>query len=194
MGTPAGKPVRIATRHSPCDSPAVSNRSIYKEVTSYRIEWDSGKFSAKNASVSLRIMRILYGEMSLMLPNFLIPETVIREAGSGPELGVGSMTGGLLLLTLGITRIIEQESLDISILGSSDNAEWSAKPIVSFPQKFYCGTYQLILDLSQHSDIKYLRAKWQVSRWGRGDPKPLFGVYLFAQDANKQTAAIAKTA
>src|SRR5262245_6163096 len=28
MGMPAGSPVRVATRHSPCDSPAVSNRNI----------------------------------------------------------------------------------------------------------------------------------------------------------------------
>ena len=128
-----------------------------------------------------------------MLPNFLIPETVIRETGTGPELSVSSTPGGLLLLTLGITRIIEQQSLDISIWGSADNTEWGAKPLLTFPQKFYCGTYQLILDLGQHTDVKFLRAKWQVSRWGRGDPKPLFGIYLFVQDATKQ-AAIAKTA
>ena len=118
-----------------------------------------------------------------MLPNFLIPETVVREAGTSPELSVDSISGGLLLLTLGITRIIEQESLDLSIWGSSDNADWGAKPLISFPQKFYCGTYQLLLDLSHHPDVKHLRAKWQVSRWGRGDPKPLFGIYLFALDA-----------
>ena len=128
-----------------------------------------------------------------MFPNFLIPETVIREAGTGPELSVGSITGGLLLLTLGITRIIEQQSLDISVWGSADNVDWGAKALISFPQKFYCGTYQLLLDLTQHPDVKHLRAKWQVSRWGRGDPKPLFGIYLFAQDATKQVA-IAKTA
>jgi hypothetical protein len=128
-----------------------------------------------------------------MLPNFLIPETVIREASTGGELSVGSTPGGLLLLTLGITRIIEQQSLDISIWGSADKADWGAKPLLSFPQKFYCGTYQLFLDLSQHPDVKFLRAKWHVSRWGRGDPKPLFGVYLFVQDATKHAAA-AKTA
>jgi hypothetical protein len=128
-----------------------------------------------------------------MLPNFLIPETVIREAGTGPELSVGSAPGGLLLLTLGITRIIEQQSLDIAILGSPDNSDWSAKPLISFPQKFYCGTYQLLLDLSQHADVKFLRAKWHASRWGRGDPKPLFGIYLFVQDASKQVA-MAKSA
>jgi hypothetical protein len=128
-----------------------------------------------------------------MLPNFLIPETVIREAGTGPELSVSSAPGGLLLLTLGITRIIEQQSLDIAIQGSPDNTDWNGKPLISFPQKFYCGTYQLLLDLAQHADTRYLRAKWQVSRWGRGDPKPLFGIYLFVQDASKQVA-MAKTA
>jgi hypothetical protein len=127
-----------------------------------------------------------------MLPNFLIQESIIREAGTSPEMSVESMSGGLLLLTLGITRIIEQQSLDLTVWGSADNAEWGAKPLISFPQKFYCGTYQLLLDLAQHTDIKYLRAKWQVSRWGRGDPKPLFGLYLFVQDASKQ--AIAKSA
>ena len=127
-----------------------------------------------------------------MLPNFLVQETVIREAGTGPGLSVDSVSGGLLLLTLGITRIIEQQSLDISIWGSADNADWGAKPLISFPQKFYCGTYQLLLDLSQRPDVKFLHAKWQASRWGRGEPKPLFGFYLFVQDATKQ--AIAKTA
>ena len=128
-----------------------------------------------------------------MLPNFLIPETVVREAGTGPESSVGPISGGLLLLTLGITRIIEQQSLDVSVWGSADNVDWGAKPLLSFPQKFYCGTYQLLLNMSQHPDVKFLRAKWQVSRWGRGDPKPLFGIYLFMQDASKQSA-LAKSA
>src|SRR5271166_1220809 len=36
IGIPAGKPLSVATRHSPCDSPAVSKRSIpifYGNVT-----------------------------------------------------------------------------------------------------------------------------------------------------------------
>jgi hypothetical protein len=127
-----------------------------------------------------------------MLPNFLVQETVVREAGAAPELSIGPTPGGLLLLTLGITRIIEQESLDLAVWGSPDNVDWGLKPLISFPQKFYCGTYQLLLDLGQHPEVHYLRAKWQVSRWGRGDPKPLFGLYLFVQDAKQ--AAIAKTA
>ena len=114
-----------------------------------------------------------------MLPEFLLPETTIHEAGAGPGLDLGEQTGGTFILTLGITRIIEQESLDISIWGSADGSDWGPKALASFPQKFYCGTYQILLDLSDRPEVKYLRAKWQVNRWGKGDPKPLFTMYLF---------------
>src|SRR5271165_274184 len=116
-----------------------------------------------------------------MLPQFLLPETTVREAGTGPDLNLGNEPGETLILTLGITRIIEQESIDLSIWGSMDGSDWGTKPLVSFPQKFYCGTYQILLDLSEHAGVKYLRAKWQVNRWGKGDPTPLFGVYVFVQ-------------
>src|SRR5208282_4263251 len=106
-----------------------------------------------------------------MLPGFLLPEATIREAGVGPDVHLGESRGGLILLTLGITRIIEQESLDVSIWGSADNVEWGAKPLVSFPQKFYCGTYQIVLDLSDCPTVRFLRGKWQVNRWGKGEPK-----------------------
>ncbi len=125
-----------------------------------------------------------------MLPEFLLPETTVREAGTSPELSLGDQQGGTLILTLGITRIIEQESIDISIWGSSDGTDWAPKPLASFPQKFYCGTYQFILDLSDRPEIKYLRAKWQVNRWGKGDPKPLFTIYLFLQEMSQRLSAV----
>ena len=108
-----------------------------------------------------------------------------RQTGQVAEFG-----GSVILLTLGITRIIEQQSLDVSVWGSPDGKEWGAKPLISFPQKFYCGTYQILLDLTQNPDIKFLRAKWQAARWGKGDPKPLFGIYLFAQGVKHQVLAI----
>jgi hypothetical protein len=123
-----------------------------------------------------------------MLPTFLLPETTVREAGTGSELDLDAFQGKQLLLTLGITRIIEQESLDVTIWGSVDGKEWSAKPLLAFPQKFYCGTYQMVLDLSQHADVKFVRAKWGAQRWGKGDPKPLFGFYLFAQQLKQPVA------
>ena len=116
-----------------------------------------------------------------MLPEFLLEETTVREAGTGPVISLGDQAGEALILTLGITRIIEQESLDVSILGSADGADWGAKPVTAFPQKFYCGTYQIFCDLTARPELKYLRAKWAVNRWGKGDPKPRFSLYLFAQ-------------
>ena len=124
-----------------------------------------------------------------MLPGFLLPETTIREAGTGPEVDLGGSRGGLILLTLGITRIIEQESLDVAIWGSPDNVEWGAKPITTFPQKFYCGTYQIVADLSAHTDVQYIRVKWGVNRWGKGEPKPLFSCYVFVQALQRELVA-----
>jgi hypothetical protein len=125
-----------------------------------------------------------------MLPQFLLPETTVREAGTGPAIELGDQQGEALILTLGITRIIEQESIDISIQGSADGSEWAAKPVATFPQKFYCGTYQILVDLTDHPDVKYLRVKWAVNRWGKGDPKPLFAIYLFVQSTSRQLVAV----
>ena len=125
-----------------------------------------------------------------MLPQFLLPETTVREAGTGSSIALGDQPSGVLILTLGITRIIEQESIDVSIWGSADGSDWGTKPLISFPQKFYCGTYQILLDLSSHPDVRNLRVKWQVNRWGKGDPKPLFTVYVFVQSMARQMAAI----
>jgi hypothetical protein len=124
-----------------------------------------------------------------MLPQFLVPETTVREAGTGPDIALGDERGGTLILTLGITRIIEQESIDVSIWGSADGTDFGAKPVATFPQKFYCGTYQILMDLAGHADVKYLRAKWQVNRWGKGDPKPRFTVYLFVQQMQSTMVA-----
>ena len=128
-----------------------------------------------------------------MLPNFLQQESVHRSDGEADAIALGLSKGKLLQLTLGITRIIEQESLDISIWGSEDGTTWGDKPVIAFPQKFYCGTYTLLLDLQPHSEVAFLKAKWKMSRWGRGDPKPMFGFYLFVQETGAGSAARAGT-
>ena len=125
-----------------------------------------------------------------MVPAFLFPEGIAREDGHGAETSLDNLRGQPLLLTLGVTRILEQASLDVSIWGSADGKEWSAKPILGFPQKFYCGTYQILLDLTRHPDVKFLRVKWSAQRWGKGETKPLFGFYIFAQEMKQQVLAI----
>lgn len=125
----------------------------------------------------------------MSLPNFLLSEQVVREDGSSKEFDLGPSAGKVVLLTLGITRIIEQESLDLAVFGSPDGTVWAAKPLIAFPQKFYCGTYTLLLDLSGTSEIRYVKIQWKLNRWGRGEPKPLFGFYVFGQETSGVLAA-----
>jgi len=105
----------------------------------------------------------------------LLPETVARQDGMGAEMPVDTK---IVQLTLGITRIIAQESLEVSIWGSTDRREW--RFLVSFPQKFYCGTYPMVLDLTRHGDVRYLRVQWKMGRWAQDEKAPLFGFYLSA--------------
>ncbi len=116
-----------------------------------------------------------------MLPSFLLEDGIRREDGTSPAIDLAGAKGSALLVTLGITRIVEQESLDVTIWGSADGETWGAKSIASFPQKFYCGTYSILVDLSAHPDVQFIRAQWKMGRWGRGEPKPQFGFYLFAE-------------
>lgn len=113
-------------------------------------------------------------------------QTVVSAKGDGPAIDVSSAANRVFLVTLAITKIIEQESLDVSIYGSPDGATWGAKSIAAFPQKFYCGEAPLLLDLSAHADVKFVRAHWEVARWGRGTEIPMFefGVMLKEVPAN----------
>ena len=132
-----------------------------------------------------------------MVDTFLVPEkTVINGKGDGPSVDVGAAGNRVFLATLYITNIIEQESLDVSIYGSPDGATWGAKSIAAFPQKFYCGESPLLLDLSAHDDVKFVRAHWEMARWGRGTETTMFefGVTLKEVPANilKEATAEAK--
>jgi hypothetical protein len=105
----------------------------------------------------------------------LVPaNTPVTAKGDGHTVDVSGASDRVFLVTLSITKIIEQESLDVSIFGSADGTTWGAKSIAAFPQKFYWGETPLLLDLSEHSDVKFVRAHWDVARWGRGTETPMF--------------------
>ncbi len=114
-----------------------------------------------------------------MMDTYLVPEkTKVSAKGDSDPIDILGLASHVLLLTLSITDIIEQESLDVSIYGSADGATWSAKPLVAFPQKFYRGEHPLLLDLSDKPDVKMIRAHWEVARWGRGTETPMFEFQL----------------
>jgi hypothetical protein len=110
-----------------------------------------------------------------MIEAFLVPEnTVVNAKGDGPALDVSRSEGRIFLLTLAITNIIEQESIEVSIFGSTDGAAWDAKPVTAFPQKFYREEIPLLLNLTGRPEVQFIRAHWEVARWGRGSETPMF--------------------
>ena len=121
-----------------------------------------------------------------MLQTLLLPESIARADGTGPELDLGSKRGKLLVLTLGITRIIEQESLEVSILGSPDGERWNLRPLVTFPPKFYCGIYSILLNLASSPDVRFVRVAWKMSRWTRAETMPMFGFYVYAEESGSR--------
>ncbi len=126
-----------------------------------------------------------------MRPAFLIPETTVSENGHGPIIDLGLPVPASILLTLGITQVVEQESLAVDIFSSADAEVWSSSPVLSIPQKFYAGVASLLLNLPEPPQARFLRAHWKVNRWGRGGMTPLFGIYLFVEPVPSKTPASA---
>jgi hypothetical protein len=102
------------------------------------------------------------------------PETLVETNGEGLAYKLGALEGKPVLIVLGITEVIEQESLHVSIWGSADGKDWGQQALFWFPQKFYAVSAPAALDLRQLPGVKFLQARWEVNRWGRGDPRPLF--------------------
>jgi hypothetical protein len=124
-----------------------------------------------------------------MTPVFLLPEGVVRENGQGAEVALESAHGKSLLLTLGITRILERETLEVTILGSNDRTAW--QPLSTYPKKSYCGTYFLLLDLSQHPEVRHLQVQWHMSRWDQRKSKPVFAFYVCMEEVRARVAGAA---
>jgi hypothetical protein len=116
-----------------------------------------------------------------MLPNFLFPEQIVSTDSEGEPIKLENAAGQMIQLTLGITDVIEQQSLDVSVLGSADGIDWGTKPLTTFPQKFYKGMYTIILDLTERPEIQFLRVRCKVNRWGHWTSPPMFKLFVFAE-------------
>lgn len=116
----------------------------------------------------------------------VFPETAVEVDGAGSALGLGQLAGKLLLIVLRVAQIIEQESLHVSIWGSADGKDWGTQALFWYPQKFYRGAAPAAVDLRQRPEIKFLQARWELNRWGRGYPRPFF---KFAVEIQELTTA-----
>ena len=105
----------------------------------------------------------------------LIPaDTRMEASADGASFNISESATRTFLCRLTVTDQIEQESLDVSIWGSADGQTWPKKPLLKLPQQFYRGTTKLVLDLSLRPEVKFIRARWDLNRWGRVAPIPMF--------------------
>ena len=134
-------------------------------------------------------------ELSLIPPN-----TTLDSNSVGVSIEISESVSRTFFCVLTITDQIEQESLDVSIWGSPDGQEFGKLPVLRFPQQFYNGATKMILDVSLRPDVKFIRARWDVNRWGRVSPTPKFvaGLQLeeippMSRDTTTKRAILAPT-
>jgi hypothetical protein len=105
----------------------------------------------------------------------LIPaDTRMEASADGASFNISESATRTFLCRLTVTDQIEQESVDVSIWGSADGETWPKRPLLKLPQQFYRGTTKLVLDLSLRPEVKFIRARWDLNRWGRVAPTPMF--------------------
>ncbi len=127
-----------------------------------------------------------------MIETLLVPKTTVTAKGDGEAVDISAASTRVFLLTLTIDETVEQESLEVSVITSVDGTTWDAKPL-SFSQKFYRGETPMLLDLTQQPEVKFLRAHWEVNRWGRGPEQPLFTFHVSVKEVPSEILAESRT-
>jgi len=105
----------------------------------------------------------------------LIPMgTRLTANGEGQPFEISSSSTRTFLCSMEITDQMEQESVDISVWGSTDGQDFGKMPLLKMPQRFYRGETRQVLDLSLKPEIRFIRAKYDLTRWGRVAPHAMF--------------------
>lgn len=111
----------------------------------------------------------------------LIPQgTLLQENGHGGTVDIRASSTRTFFCIMLIRDQIEQESVDVSIWGSADGESWGTQPLLKLPQQFYRGETRAVLELTLVPDVNFIRAAWDLNRWGRVAPLPMFvlGLHL----------------
>ena len=111
----------------------------------------------------------------------LIPQGTLLEAnGHGGGVDIRSSATRTFYCTMLIREQIEQESVDVAIWGSADGENWGTHPLLKLPQQFYRGETRAVLELTLAPEVNFIRAGWDLNRWGRVAPSPMFvlGLHL----------------
>jgi hypothetical protein len=118
----------------------------------------------------------------------LLQESLVHVDGVSPSIDVSRVAGKLFVVTLGITRILEQQNLEVSIWASPDGTGWGTEPLTSFPPKSYCGLYSILLNLARKPPVRYVRVQWKMHRWSKSPENMslLCAFYLDAEESGSR--------
>jgi hypothetical protein len=111
----------------------------------------------------------------------LIPQgTLVRENAHGEPFDIRASATRTFFCIMLIRDQIEQESIDVSIWGSADGENWGTQPLLKLPQQFYRGETRAVLELALVPEVNFIRPAWDLNRWGRVAPLPMFvlGLHL----------------
>jgi hypothetical protein len=111
----------------------------------------------------------------------LIPSgTLLQENGHGAAVDIRASSSRTFYCIMQIREQIEQESVDVSIWGSVDGENWGTQPLLKLPQQFYRGETRAVLELALVPEVNFIRPAWDLNRWGRVAPSPMFvlGLHL----------------
>jgi hypothetical protein len=127
-------------------------------------------------------------------PKCLLTESVRKGDGVGPVIALDQYCGRLLVVTLGITDVVERTGLTVSVWGANgqtDQMDWGSKPLVTFRQRQYCGVYSVLLNMATYPDVRCLRVQWNMNRWGKGERTPSFGFEVFLEESGARVSGSA---
>ena len=104
--------------------------------------------------------------------------------------GIGANTAIFTLLDQILLRLLPvkepQQLALLTMRGRHYGSNWGGKPLLVFPQKFYRGEHPVLLDMSPHPEVKFLRAHWEVARWGRGEATARFEFSLKLREVSAE--------
>ena len=106
------------------------------------------------------------------------PGTRVEENGFAATMDIRASATRTFFCIMEITDQMEQESVDVAVWGSADGENWGIHPILKLPQQFYRGEARAVLDLAMVPEVNFIRAGWEVNRWGRVAPLPMFVLQL----------------
>jgi hypothetical protein len=111
--------------------------------------------------------------MSMQI-DLIAPGTLVKENGFSAAVDIRTSQTRTFFCEMNIVDQIEQESVDVAIWGSQDGENWGTHPIQKLPQQFYRGETRAVLDLTLAPEANFIRAGWELARWGRVAPTPMF--------------------